>query len=213
MVNKINASKQKEIVAQNLNNLLDRYGKNVADVVRDLGLSDTTVRSWFKGTKYPRIDKVQLLADYFHVSRSDILEEFPNNIKRVTNVTRIPIIGTIACGDPITAEQNIDGYREAIADHIPNGSVFFLKCKGDSMSPTINDGSYVLIHEQPEVEDGEIAAVLVDNDSSATLKRIKHQNGMVILIPDNKNYSPIILSKEKPGRIIGKAIEAQVPLN
>ena len=62
------------------------------------------------------------------------------------------------------------------------------------------------IREQPDVEDGEIAAALVDGDTEATLKRIKRQGDLVMLMPDNKNYDPIILDKRNPGRIIGKAV-------
>ena len=75
------------------------------------------------------------------------------------------------------------------------------------MSPTIPDGAYVLIREQPDVEDGEIAAVLVNNDTEATLKRVRHQGNMVMLMPDNSAYDPIILSKDYPGRIIGRAMK------
>jgi len=129
------------------------------------------------------------------------------NIKRPTGIKKIPVLGAIACGDPITAEENIEEYRDTVADLLPSGNLFYLKAKGESMSPTIPNGAYVLIREQPNVEDGEIAAVLVDNDSEATLKRVKRQQGLVMLMPDNPEYNPIVLSKEYTGRIIGKAIK------
>lgn len=117
------------------------------------------------------------------------------------------IIGEIACGDPITAEENIEGYTEEIFEKpVPSGTLFGLRCKGHSMEPTIHDGSIVTIREQPDVEDDEIAAVLIDDDSEATLKRVKHQGDSIILIPDNKEFSPIILNKENPGRILGKVV-------
>lgn len=209
----INVDEQKKIVSKNLNNLLSKYGKTVSDVSRDLGISDATVRSWFNGSKYPRIDKVQLLADYFHVTRSGITEKSNRGIERVTKTVRIPVIGDIACGDPITAEENIQSYREEISDRVPTGEIFYLKCKGNSMEPTIPDGSFVLIKSQPEVEDGEIAAVLVDDDSEATLKRVRHQGSLVMLMPDNTSeYEPIILTKNNPGRIIGKAVRISIDL-
>lgn len=77
-----------------------------------------------------------------------------------------PLINEIACGESITAEENIEGYVEEIFEKpVP---------KGKSMEPTIHDGSIVTIREQPTVEDGEIAAVLVDGDNEATLKHVKH---------------------------------------
>lgn len=119
---------------------------------------------------------------------------------------RIPIIGTIACGDPITAEQNIDGYTNELFNKRPSGTLFALRCKGDSMEPTIPNGAVVIIHQQPDVEDDEVAAVLVDDDNEATLKRVKHSDGQIMLLPENKKYDPILLNEKNPGRILGKVI-------
>lgn len=74
------------------------------------------------------------------------------------------------------------------------------------MTPTIPDGAKVLIRQQPDVEDGEIAAVLLTNENEATLKRIKHSHDLIILSPDNPEFQPIISSKENPIQILGKAI-------
>lgn len=180
-----------------------------------LGTKSTTVASWEQGRNKPLMDKVQKMAIIFNVPISEIVggeeNDTPSNViyplsdslQRVT----IPIIGEIACGDPITAEENIEGYTEETFEKpIPSGTLFALRCKGQSMEPTIHDGSLVTIREQPTVEDGEIAAVLVDGDTEATLKRVKHQGDLVMLMPDNKNYDPIILDKKNPGRIIGKAV-------
>src|SRR5699024_9774850 len=120
---------------------------------------------------------------------------------------KIPVLGAIACGDPITAEENIEEYRETVADMLPSGNLFYLKAKGESMSPTIPNGAYVLIREQPDVEDGEIAAVLVNGDTEATLKRVRRQHNVSMLLPDNSEFEPIVLSEDYPGRIIGKAIK------
>ncbi len=178
-----------------------------------LGTKPTTVASWEQGRNKPLMDKVQKMAIIFGVPISEIVEEdsttTPTNIIYNEGLQRVsvPILGEIACGDPITAEENIDGYTEIIFEgKAPKGTLFALRCKGHSMEPTIPNGSLVTIREQPTVEDGEIAAVLVDHDSEATLKRIKHQGNLVILMPDNKEYDPIILDENHPGRIIGKAV-------
>ncbi|MBB1110835.1 helix-turn-helix domain-containing protein [Limosilactobacillus sp. pH52_RY] len=185
-----------------------------------LGTKPTTVASWEQGRNKPLMDKVQKMSIIFGVPISDIVGDeesglpaniiYPKGLKRVT----LPIIGEIACGDPITAEENIEGYTEVIFDKkVPSGPLFALHCKGHSMEPTIPDGSMVVIKSQPTVEDGEIAAVLVDNDSEATLKRIKHQGNLIMLMPDNKEYDPIILDKDHPGRIVGKAIRYTASLS
>ena len=186
-----------------------------ANLAELLGTKPTTVASWEQGRNKPLMDKVQKMAIIFNVPISEIVggeeNDTPSNIiyplsdglQRVT----IPIIGEIACGDPITAEENIEGYTEETFEKpIPSGTLFALRCKGHSMEPTIHDGSLVTIREQPDVEDGEIAAVLVDGDTEATLKRVKRQGDLVMLMPDNKNYDPIILDEKNPGRIIGKAV-------
>ncbi|HIZ53094.1 MAG TPA: XRE family transcriptional regulator [Candidatus Enterococcus avicola] len=203
---------QREILAKNLNELLEKKRQSQADVIKALNIPEATVRSWFSGTKYPRIDKIQMLADYFNVPRSRITEEQADNLERVTKLTRIPILGEIACGDPILAEENIEGYKEEISDILPTGKLFYLKSKGDSMEGTIPNGSYVLIRKQPQVEDGEIAAVLVNGDTEATLKRVKHQGNVVMLLPDNPSYDPYIITEENPARVIGKALKVSFDL-
>lgn len=206
------AQKQREILAKNLNELLKLKRKTQADVIRETGFAEATVRSWFNGEKYPRLDKIQALADYFNVPRSRITEEQIEGMLKVSQLVPIPIIGDIACGDPITAEENIQGYRDEVADTLPTGDLFYLHCKGDSMAPTIPNNAYVLIRQQQNVEDGEIAAVLVNGDTEATLKRIKRQGDIVLLIPDNNEYPPYIVTEDNPARILGKAIKFSADL-
>lgn len=112
------AKEQREILANNLNSLLHSKGKTQADVIRELGVPEATVRSWFNGEKYPRIDKVQMLADYFNVPRSRITEDQTSSLQKVSSIVKIPILGTITCGEPILAEENFDGYREEIGDFL-----------------------------------------------------------------------------------------------
>lgn len=123
-----------------------------------------------------------------------------------SDIIQIPIIGTIACGDPITAEENITGYIKESKANLPSGNLFALRVEGDSMEPTIPDGSVVTIREQPSFENGEIVAVLVNGDTEATLKRIKFQGDLLILVPDNNQYQPVVVTEENSVRIIGKAV-------
>lgn len=202
----------KEILSNNLNDLINKKRKSQADVGRDLEIPEATIRSWFNGEKYPRIDKIQMLADYFNVPRSRITEEQTGVMQRVSNLIKVPVLGTITCGEPILAEENIEDYREEIADLLPTGNIFYLKTRGDSMTPTIPENSFVMIREQADVEDGEIAAVLVNGDEEATLKRVKRQGDIVMLIADNPTYPPYIITKDNPARILGKAIKFSADL-
>lgn len=211
METKMTATRQRQIVSNNLNELAKRKGVIPADLVRDLGIAEATIRSWFNGTKYPRIQSVQQLADYFGVPRSRITEEWvPNKIRSNGRVVRVPVLGTIACGSPILSEDNIDYYEDELEELLPSGNVFYLKTKGDSMFPTIPDKSLVLIREQPSVENGEIDAVLVNGDTEATLKRVHFSGDTILLQADNPLYPPYIVSEDNPARIIGKVIKYSV---
>lgn len=177
-----------------------------------LNTTRQSISRYENGERKANQDLLFELASIFKVSLDDF---FParnlydqSNIIRVTpdNMVAIPIIGTIACGDPILAEENIIGYRYHLKDTLPKGETFFLTAKGDSMEPKIPNGSDVLIRLQDDVEDGEIAAVLVNGDAEATLKRVKKQGDIIMLIAENSAYPPYIITRENPARILGKAV-------
>jgi len=185
--------------------------EEVGDIV---GVGKSTVRKWENGMiENMKRDKIALYAKALRVSPLFIMG-MPDESSKVLpiNVIKIPVLGEIACGDPILAEENIDGYREEISDLLPSGRLFYLKTKGNSMTPTIPENSYVLIREQPEVEEGQIAAVLVNGNTEATLKRVKHQGDMVMLVADNSDYPPYIITEDNPARILGKAIKFSADL-
>ncbi|MCS0789555.1 XRE family transcriptional regulator [Cytobacillus firmus] len=209
-----NSQELKNIMSINIKKNLKKMGKTQTDLAKDLNLPEMTVSNWVNAKTYPRVDKIQMMADYFGLQyRSDLTEDKPDNIYLVTSeIVKVPILGNIACGDPLYVAENFAGYRHESADMLPSGNNFYLKAKGNSMEPTIPNGSLVLIREQSEVENGEIAAVLVNGDTEATLKRVKKQEGVVILMPDNPNYEPIVVSKSYPARIIGKAMRFTVDL-
>lgn len=205
-------------VVDYLDNLRKKQQVSISELARRVSMSKSTVSLYFKKEREFPVNRLDDFAMALHTTPEDVLGVIDNsNVKNPSNViyplsdslqrVKIPIIGEIACGDPITAEENIEGYTEETFEKpIPSGTLFALRCKGHSMEPTIHDGSLVTIREQPTVEDGEIAAVLVDGDNEATLKRVKHQGKLIMLMPDNQEYDPIILDKNNPGRIVGKAV-------
>lgn len=135
-------------------------------------------------------------------------EKYLNTKENVVPVLTVPLLGCIAAGQPILADDHIEEWVD-----IPNmwnlkqGEVFVLRVKGDSMiGSRIFEGDRVIVKIQQEVENGEIAVVNVNGDE-ATLKRVKKtENGQVILYPDNPRYEPIFIVDEK-ARIIGKVIQ------
>lgn len=125
------------------------------------------------------------------------------NIIPLPNTKKIPLLGKIACGDPITAVENIEDYVE-----VPEFTYadFALTCQGDSMiNARVMDGDIVYVRQQPEVENGEIAAVLIDGE--ATLKRVFYGKGTIMLQAENPTYPPMVFSGEEilDVRILGKA--------
>lgn len=195
----------KEIFSRNLRAIMDRLGKDRTQVCTDLDFKYTTFADWYNGNKYPRIDKIEMLANYFGVLKSALIEEdgatrvLPANILPMPTAVSRPRLGSIACGDPILAEQNIEGYDQ-VPDYIKCD--FTLLCKGDSMTGArIYDGDIVCIKQQPTVENGQIAAVLVDGDE-ATLKRVRfEEDGSISLWPENPAYSPKNFAGEAINRV------------
>ena len=134
---------------------------------------------------------------------TDDLYSIPG-INPIPKTYKRPRLGTIACGEPILAEENIETYDD-IPDNIKCD--FTLVCKGDSMiNARINDGDIVYIKQQSQVDNGEIAAVLIDNE--ATLKKVYIYEDKVVLQPENTKYPPFVYTKEEMNniRILGKAV-------
>lgn len=183
------------------------------ELAKKVGLSRATITRYESGTRGTTQNSLFSMAKALGVSVDDF---FPNRHQADPEFTRIPIIGAIACGEPIMAEQNIEGYTEQAFLRQSSDGLFALHCKGHSMEPTIPDGAIVIVQQQPEVEDGEIAAVQMHSDGAdtdeATLKRVKHVGKHVLLMPDNQSYDPIVVDKDSGARIIGKAVRIEIDL-
>ncbi len=203
----------KEQISNNIEKLRKEKNYTLIKLSEESGISKSTLSDYKNCKTLISPGNVEKLAEVFNVPKSTIDPSFKskgvlNLIPIEPNFVKIPILGRIACGDPITAEQNIEGYTYEFAEYLPNGDIFALKAKGDSMEPTIMDGSKVLVRAQPDVENGELVAVLVNGDEEATLKRVKKQDGIIFLMPDNPSHKPIIVSPSNPARIIGKVVRA-----
>lgn len=187
-------------------------GLTLDEVARKVGKSKSTVQRYESG-QVSKLDNeiIGNLADAVNVSPIYLMG-WTNVAELPITVTRIPLLGTIALGDPITAEQNVDEYKQRISEDLPKGDLFYLECKGDSMFPLIPNGALALCRVQDDVENGEIAAVLVNGDTEATLKRVKKIGNEILLQPENNDYEPIIINKNNPARIIGKVVEVSFKL-
>lgn len=180
------------------------------DVAKQLGLARQTLYKYETGliTNIP-LTRIEELAKIYDVTpgyimgwedenNDPILENIPGIITPV-QMKRIPILGVIACGDPIFAQENYEDYF-MIDKNLPDAD-FILKAKGDSMiEANIFNGDLVFLKKTSDVDNGRIAAVLIDDE--ATLKRVNKTNDVIILQPCNKNYEPLIYSKDDDKNIV-----------
>lgn len=138
------------------------------------------------------------------------------DFRKVNGLVKIPVLGEIACGDPITAIQNVNNYKVVAKNdlpHLPIKTLFCLHCVGHSMEPMIPDGSSVLMKAQPVAETGQIVAVLMHGQNEVTLKKYRRLSSKeVLLIPLNPKYKSILLTKKNPGRIVGIALRVSTNL-
>ena len=117
----------------------------------------------------------------------------------------VPIVGTVAAGHPIFAQENITGEVLVEASVVGSGKCFALYARGDSMiNAGINDGDLIIVRRQPIAEDGDIVIALLDDE--ATVKRLKIENELIELVPENPRLKPIRVKPEDELRILGKLV-------
>ena len=200
-------------IAENIKRIRAEHGLSQAELGKIAGVSDKAVSTWELGLKTPRMGAVEKMANYFGITKSAIVDDapmtslqkpvVPPGFMPMPEMVQVPLIGSIACGTPITAEQNIKSYVGVPAAWRAD---FALECHGDSMAPTICDGDVVCIRSQPEVEQGQIAAVRIGEE--ATLKHVYLHENFIELRPENPAFNSIILSREDMNNVVieGKAV-------
>ena len=177
------------------------------ELAAKINAAHNSISNWENDQNMPDPDTIQNLCwaldvqpNYFFSVESSL----PSNIIPMPEMRKIPLIGSIACGAPILAEEHIEDYVD-LPGHIR--ADFSLTCKGDSMiNARIFDGDIVYIRQQETVENGEIAAVLIGNE--ATLKRVQLFDDHIVLEPENPMYKPLVYWNEEMNtvRILGKAV-------
>ncbi len=191
--------------------LCNQRGISPSSVCREVGITPATFSRW-TNESVPREATLMRIAEYFDVSTEYLLgkEERRENSAKRKNVLRVPVYGQVAAGVPIEAIEDIDDYEELDADQYAPGDYIALRIKGQSMEPRMMEGDVVIVHLQPDVNNGETAIVTV-NGGEATCKKIKKTPEGVWLMSTNPIYDPMFYSakevEELPVRILGKVIE------
>lgn len=176
------------------------------DLARYLNITRQAVYKYENGiiTNIP-IDKIERLASLFGVS-----PEYLTGWESNSSTVRIPVYGRVAAGIPTEGITDITDYEEIDAAMAANGEYIALTIHGHSMEPRFTEGDVVIIRKQPDIEDGQIAVVMINGDD-ATVKRVRKTGDGIMLLPTNPAYEPIYYTKkqirELPVKIIGKVVE------
>ena len=192
------SAKQQEILEYIKSQILERgFPPAVRDICEAVHLKSTSsVHSHLETLEkngYIRRDStkpraIEILDDSFNFTRREMVN--------------VPIVGRVAAGEPLLAEQNIEEYFPIPMDFMPNKQTFMLKVKGESMiNAGILDGDYVLVEERKTAHNGEMIVALVDD--GATVKRFYKEEGIIRLQPENDTMEPIIVPD---CTILGKVI-------
>lgn len=203
----------KENISNNLSYYMEQNNVNNKELASILNVSESTVGKWILKKSTPRMGVIEKIANYFNIEKSDLIEDRSKNtnlsqipgIKMIKKFVNVPILGEIACGEPIFCQENYDGFFQI--DEDLDRPDFCLTANGDSMIDVgIEDGDLIFMKQTPVIANGKIAAILIDD--TVTLKRFYKHEHEIILQPENKSYSPIIL-RENDGqniKIIGEMI-------
>lgn len=205
----------RKIFIKNLNKYLDSFQMNQADLASRLSVNKSVVSSWISGSRYPRMNTMEKIANIFNIEKSDLIED--KSEKEPTSYhakgIRIPVLGRVAAGIPIEAVTDVDDWEEIPESMAKTGEYFALRIKGESMSPKLQPGDVVIVKKQNDVDTGDTAIVLV-NGNDATVKQIKKTEAGIMLVGLNLEvYQPHFYSnkeiEELPIQIIGKVIESR----
>lgn len=197
-----------------IKSLIEQSDKTYLELERITGIKKSSLQRYASGaTQKIPLDAIEKLSQTFGVSQSYLMgwSDSPEDsiltpIDGITSIKkkRLPLLGDIACGEPIYADECFNGYVAADEDLEAD---FCLRCKGDSMvGARIFDGDIVFIRRQPDVDDGQIAAVYIDGE--ATLKRVYKFPGRLILRAENPSFAPIEVTESSCDTvlILGRAV-------
>lgn len=189
--------------------LRKRSGLSQQQLAEKLGMTRSAISMYETGKREPDLETFEAFADFYNVDMNTLTgrdtQNLPKNVVPLSPMNKVPLLGRIACGEPILAEQNLEDYVD-LPRHIR--ADYALTCRGDSMiNAGIQDGDIVYIRQQEQVENGQIAAVLVDGDE-ATLKRFYFNHDVVQLVAENPKIPPKVFVGEEINhlRVIGLAV-------
>ena len=205
----------KEVMADNIKYYMALNNEDRQDVCQALNIKYTTFTDWVNAKTYPRIDKIELMALHWGITKADLVEPRGALNNHGTHGVRIPVVGKVAAGYPVLAYEEILDWEEIPEKWANTGEYFGLKISGHSMEPRIFEGDTVIVKRQATAESGNIVIAQVNGDE-ALCKRLKKQDSGIILQSLNPDYPTFFYSNEeiknKPVVIIGRVVEVRAKL-
>ncbi len=207
----------KESMAQNIKRYMRKKNISRRELCDALGFNYNTLADWLHARKYPRIDKIEMMANYFGISKADLVEQYSEDSANhigALDVIKIPVLGRVVAGDPREAIQEADEFMYIPSmDHRRSDDYFALRVFGESMEPNLMDGDIAIIHIQPDVDSGQIAVVLIDNQDSTVKRVFKSEEGITLVADNPAVFSPRFFTNDDcltlPVRILGRVISIQ----
>ena len=198
-----------------LKQLRNERGISQRQLAEFLKVAPSTISMYENGQREPNFEVLESLADFFNVDLNYLLSKTNKTTKiildsKFSKGIKIPVLGTVPAGIPITAVEDIIDYEEIPKSWENQGEFFGLKIKGDSMYPTLENGDVVIVKKQSTADNGDTVIVMVNGDD-ATCKRYERSDTGIMLIPNNNAYAPAFYTNKEietlPLTIIGKVVE------
>lgn len=195
-------------ITERIRQAIERTGKSYRDLEIETGIPHSAIQRYATGaTLHIPIDRIKKLGHALGTTAEYLTgweaEGRPSTV-------RVPVYGRVAAGIPTEAITDITDYEEIDAAMAANGEYIALTIHGHSMEPRFTEGDVVIVRKQPDIEDGQIAVVMINGDD-ATIKRVRKTGDGIMLLPTNPAYEPIYYTKkqirELPVKIIGKVVE------
>ena len=206
--------------ADRLRELRIRKNMTQGELSKATGLTQSAIAMYETGKREPKIEVMELLADYFNVDmnyitgKTDKTTMLSASAIDAIDVIRIPLLGCVVAGDPQEAIQEAEEFLYIPAMGNKRSEDYFaLRVNGESMEPSLMDGDIAIIHIQPDVDSGQIAVVLIDNQDSTVKRIFKSQDGITLVAANPAVFSPRFFTNDDcltmPVRILGRVISIQ----
>lgn len=195
-------------IATNLNRLMEHHDVTQLELAEYMNVSQATISNWCKGSKMPRMDKIDKLCQFFNVSRTELMDSHSTDLSNITNISfpaarPIPMLGDVCAGNGIFCEENFDGYffvdQSIKAD-------FCVRVCGDSMiDACISNNDIAFIKKTYDYKNNSVYAVLLNSECEATLKKVFWQGDTILLSPCNSEFEPMIVDASEV-TILGECV-------